>query len=151
MTGYSTRRWAVGVGWASTAVLVSLACGDSTGTSGDCVDGADATVRLHLVNISNQPDMVATASIQGVTCGPVELPFSSTGGLELAQMVLPGGTGDVITIAAGQFTPTGTSAQCQIRADATLGTGTPPKLQTFVDVTFPPTAVACREGLDPAP
>ncbi len=137
--------WLGGAG----AILASLSCGDSTGPVSQC-PGAK-TVRLHFVNTTDSPGLMVGAAYGEDTCGPVDLPVTDEqGGLELAQLLIEGNVGDVITVSVVNAFAAGTSAQCRITS-AAQPQGDANRLQTFVNVIGgTPPQVSCAEGLEPA-
>lgn len=133
------------IGWlGAAAVFAFVACSDSSAPD-DC-PGAQ-TVRLHVVNISNLTGLTATASYGGMTCGPVVLPVSDNQGIELAQLLIEGQVGSVISVTAtGPGGPATVSCRITDAADSGMN-----RLQTFVDVTVvPPITAQCADGLEPA-
>jgi len=141
----SIRGFPRAIGWlGAAAVFAFLACSDSSGPE-ECP--GNQTVRLHVVNISNLEGLTATASYGGQTCGPVVLPVSDNQGIELAQLLIEGQIGSVISVTAtGPGGPA--TVSCRITDAAASGTN---RLQTFVDVTVgPPIIAQCAEGLEPA-
>lgn len=142
------------------ACLVPLvACGDDDdpagpGDSQGCLaenhvgDPAE-TVRLHVVNISNEPDILVQATIAGRTCGPVALPVDAGGGLELAQLLLPAMVGSVVRVDAGKALPDQAIVTCTITEAAVPDPGSgATRLQAFVDLTYAGgISMACADGL----
>ena len=127
------------------AAAVSLAsCGDSTGSGGDC-PGAE-TARLHVVNTTDTPGFTVTATYSAGTCGPIDLPISDAGGLELAQFVIEAGIGDQFQVRAdGSGAATTT---CEVSSTAIQSGGTTCNYQLFVNFVGAPTvSLTCGEGL----
>jgi hypothetical protein len=135
-----------------------VACGDDDPAGPDNTQGCLAenhvgdpaeTVRLHVVNISNEPGIVVQATIAGRTCGPVALPVDAGGGLELAQLLLPAMVGSVVRVDAGKATPDQASVTCTITEAAVPEPGSgATRLQAFVDLTYAGgILMACADGL----
>ena len=152
MRALAALRWGRVGGWLGTTGLVaSLACGDSTGVVSTC-PGAQ-NVRLHFFNTTNTPNLSVTAQYGGNTCGPVDLPVADQqGNLELAQLLIEGEIGSMVTVQVMDQFANAAAAQCRITELATPGPDiTEDKLQAFADVSDgPPLNIICAIGLEPA-
>jgi hypothetical protein len=134
-------------------LIAALSCGgDSTGPNGVACAGQQ-TVRLHFVNITNTPGLQVSATYQTSSglksCGPVDLPVQDPdGGLELAQLLIEGAVGSVITVSATSGVAVAVAA-CRITAEAEPQPGQT-EFQTFALVFGGlPLQVTCDNGLEP--
>jgi hypothetical protein len=139
---------------ATGGLAVLLACGETTGLEVSCGDlGHDPSqpgIRLHFVNVTNTPGIQVSATFGGKTCGPADLPVMTQEGLELAQFLIPGGVGTVITATAeGAGIAV---AKCRVTDLAAPSPELTEDLyQTFVDVSGSPLGLTCSNGLEVAP
>lgn len=154
---FRTPLRAVGLLTACLALSIGCSDDDPAGPGGGegCIP-VDSTsepdqILLHVVNITNTPEINVQATIGTRTCGPVALPVDNTGGLELALLVLPAEIGQTVTVFAERTTPGSQSSgivSCVITEAARVPPEVATRLQAFVDLTFgTPITMTCEDGL----
>ena len=132
-----------GLGIVTFALAGLVACG-VTSDGDDCP--GEETARLHVVNTTDTPGFDVTATYAGHVCMK-DLPVSDEGGLELAQLVIEAGPGDVVQVRADGAGST--TVNCQVSENAMRSGGTSGNYQLFVNFAAAPTlSLTCADGFN---